>query len=329
MVKKKNTRVLIIGGAGYIGSHVVNFLLNSHYSVAVYDNLSTGRKEHIKKNMPFYKASILNKKAIVKAFEEFKPHAIVHLAAEKSVAKSMTDANTFSDTNVIGTINILSSMQRCGIKYIVFSSSAAVFGIPQYVPIDENHPTNPINYYGATKKIMEEIMHWYDRIYGIKYTALRYFNAAGHTPTSDITVIEKDPQNLIPIILETAQKKRKLFHIFGKNYNTIDGTCVRDYIHVCDLADAHVKSIEYLQEKNKSITLNLGTGRGFSVKQVYETACKVTNMDIPMAFTKPRVGDPGELYAKAQKAQRILGWKPQYKKLEEIISHMWHAYQRN
>ncbi len=327
MVKTHQKKILVVGGAGYIGSHVVKSLRDLSYNVAVYDNFSTGRKEHIKKNVSFYKASILNKKALVAAFEEFKPLAIVHLAAEKSVAKSMHDVNTFSDTNIIGTINILRSMQLCNIKNIVFSSSAAVFGEPQYLPIDENHPTNPINYYGATKKIMEEIMHWYDVVYGIKYCALRYFNAAGHSPDSDIRVIEKEPQNLIPIILETAQKKRKLFHIFGKNHKTIDGTCIRDYIHVCDLADAHVKSIEYLQNKNNSAIFNLGTGKGFSVKQVYDAACKVTNISIPMTFVKSRAGDPGELYAKSKKAQKILGWKPQYKKIEEIISHMWRAYQ--
>ncbi len=328
MVGEKNTRVLVIGGAGYIGSHVAKDLLDSQYHVAVYDNLLTGRKQNIPTGAQFYKASILNKKALLGAFEDFKPHAVVHLAAEKSVGKSMVDANAFSDTNIIGTINILQSMHQCGTNHIVFSSSAAVFGAPQYLPIDEKHPQNPINYYGATKKIMEEILHWYDVVYGIRYSALRYFNAAGHTPQEDMVIVEKNAQNLIPIILETAQKKRDVFQIFGKNYKTVDGTCIRDYIHVCDLADAHVKSITYLQEKNSSITLNLGTGRGFSVKQVYDAACKVTNIDIPVKFAKPRAEDPSELYAKANKAQRVLGWKPQYKKLEEIISHMWQSYER-
>lgn len=325
MVETKN-KVLVIGGAGYIGSHVVKSLLQNQYTVAVFDDLSTGRKEHIKTGASFYKGSITNKEDLINVFETFKPDAIIHLAAEKSVGKSMSNANAFSDKNIIGTINILQAMEKFGTKNIIFSSSAAIFGKPQYLPIDENHPAHPINYYGATKKIMEEIMHWYDVVYGIKFSALRYFNAAGHTPDSDITVIEKDAQNLIPVILETAQGKRDMFHIFGNTYNTSDGTCIRDYIHVSDLADAHIKSIEYLNEKKESIVLNLGTGKGFSVQEVYDVACKITGIKIPVSIDKPREGDPPELYAQSTKAQELLGWKPQYKKLDEIITHMWKAY---
>ena len=329
MVKKKTSkRVLVIGGAGYIGSHVVKSLVESHYTTAVYDNLSTGKREHVKKGIKIYKASILQPAKLKNAFTEFKPSVIIHLAAEKSVGKSMQDANAFSDTNIIGTINVLKAMHEHKVKHLVFSSSAAVFGTPEYVPIDEKHPVNPINYYGSTKRIMEEIMHWYDVVYGIRYSSLRYFNAAGHSPDTDITVIEENPQNLIPVILEVALGKRKKLQIFGKNYKTPDGTCIRDYIHVSDLATAHVKSIEYLQEHNKSILLNLGTGKGFSVKQVYDIACKVTGKKIPMEFTKPRPGDPGKLFARSRRAKQILKWTPEYTSLEQIVSHAWNAFTR-
>lgn len=324
----KTLSVLVIGGAGYIGSHVVKALAESGARVFVYDNLSTGKKENVLRGIPIYAASILNKTKLAEAFAKAKPDAVVHLAAEKSVGKSMTDAISFSETNVTGTINILRAMQEHKTRHLVFSSSAAVFGSPQYLPIDEEHPTVPINYYGATKKIMEEIMHWYDAVYGIKYAALRYFNAAGHTPDTDITVIEKNPQNLIPVILETAQGTRKKLQIFGRHYATPDGTCIRDYVHVSDLADAHVLAIAYLRTKNASSVFNLGTGKGFSVKQVYDIACAVTGISIPMEYAPARAGDPAALYAKSARAQKLLGWAPRYGKAEDIVAHSWQSYLR-
>lgn len=322
------SRVLVTGGAGYIGAHVINVLIKQKYKVIVFDNLSTGKRKHLPKNVILVRKSILNNKAVKQTFEQYKPQAIIHLAALKSAGESMQDAIPYSDTNIIGTINILRAMIEYKTPNIIFSSTAAVYGEPQYLPIDEEHTKNPINYYGATKLIIENIIHWYSQIYGINYVILRYFNAAGHMPSSKINIIEPNPQNLIPIVLEVAQRKRKKLQIFGNGYPTPDGTCLRDYIHVSDLAKAHFLSLKYLNAKNKSITINLGTGRSYSVLEIYNIACQITQRNIPMEIIEKRHGDSASLYAKSILALKTLNWVPQYNNISEIIQHAWDSYLR-
>lgn len=321
-------KVLVIGGAGYIGAHTVESLLTHGFNVVVFDNLSTGKSEHLPPNVELIKNSILNNTALNKAFESYKPDAIIHFAALKAAGESMTDAVSYSDVNIVGTINILKAMVAHQVKHIVFSSSAATYGEPQYLPMDENHIQNPTNYYGATKVIMEQIISWYSKVYDINYVALRYFNAAGHTPSSALTIVEQNPQNLIPVILETAIGKRDIFRIFGNDYPTPDGTCLRDYIHVCDLAEGHSLSLKYLESHNDSLTLNLGTGRSFSVLEIYNVACEITKKEIPMEIVERRQGDPTTVYAKSVLADKMLKWKPQYTEIREIIKHAWASYIR-
>lgn len=322
------SRVLVIGGAGYIGAHTVDSMLSHGYAVTVFDNLLTGKKEHLSKEVSFIKGSILNITALNKAFEESKPDAVIHLAALKAAGESMRDGVAYSDTNIVGTINILKAMIKYNIHHIVFSSTAATYGEPQYLPMDEEHLQMPTNYYGATKLIVETIFEWYAKIYDINYASLRYFNAAGHTPSTKFTVIEQNPQNLIPIILETALGIRKTLQIFGNDYPTHDGTCLRDYIHVCDIAEAHALSLQYLSEHTDSLQLNLGTGNSFSVLEVYKMACEITKIDIPMEFVERRHGDPDSVYAKSILAYKKIKWKPQYNKLEDMIEHAWLSYLR-
>lgn len=320
------SKILVTGGAGYIGSHVVESLQKHGYQVIVLDNLYSGKKQNLPPNITFIKASILSINALRQAFTQYNPDAVIHLAALKAAGESMVDAISYSDTNIIGTINVLKVMLTHKVKYFVFSSSAAVYGEPQYLPIDEEHILSPTNYYGATKLIMENIIRWYSKVYELKYTTLRYFNAAGHMPYSKLTIVEPDPQNLIPIVLEVATGKRKKLQIFGNDYATHDGTCVRDYIHVCDLAEAHVLSLKYMEQDEESLELNLGTGKGYSVQEIYNAACQITQQTIPMEYTDKRFGDSAELYAKSVLAHKKLKWIPQYTNIETILQHSWNAY---
>ncbi len=323
-------KVLVTGGAGYIGTHVVYSLLKHNYQVMVYDNLSNGIKTSLLNKTKFVKEDICDTNAIHKAIKSFNPDAIIHLAALKSVSTSFSHIQEYTNTNILGTINILNAMLQHGISYFVFSSSAAVFGTPHYLPIDEEHVKFPVNYYGETKLIIEKLLYWYSKSENppFYYSALRYFNAAGHEPKVDWGIIEQKPENLIPVILETALKKRKKFNIFGNDYNTPDGTCIRDYIHVSDLAQAHVLSLQYLEEKQKSIELNLGTGKGFSTKEVYDMTVKVSQRNIPMNFSERRKGDVESLYAKSVLAKKMLHWTPQYD-IEDIILHAWDVYEKH
>lgn len=316
------TKVLVIGGAGYIGSHVVLELLEKGYEVVVFDNLSTGQKVNLQTKATFIEGDILDIPALEKAMQT-KPDAVIHLAAKKAVGESMEKPDLYASNNICGAVNILNAMLKFDVKNIVFSSSAAVYGMPNYFPVDEKHEKNPINFYGYTKSLIEDIMAWYSNLKGLNYIALRYFNAVGYDAKGRIKGKEKNPQNLLPIIIEAATGQRSGFQIFGNDYQTADGTCERDYIHVSDLASAHQKAIEYLLKEKKSHCLNLGTGKAVSVKQMVDATERVIGKPLTYTYGPRRAGDPATLIAKSDLAQKILGWQPKYLNIEEIIKTTW------
>ncbi len=313
-----NKKILVLGGAGYIGAHVVNELLKKQYKVLVYDNMSTGQKDNLFDEAEFVRADILDVKALEKAMEGVA--AVIFFAGKKAVGESMSNPELYAENNLIGAVNVLNAMCKKGVKNIIFSSSAAVYGVPQYVPVDEEHPLEPINFYGFTKLETERLLKWYDRLKGIRFAALRYFNAAGYDVEGKVKGREQNPQNLLPIIAEVADGKRKCLQIFGTDYDTPDGTCLRDYIHVSDLAKAHVLALEALLAGRDSMTLNLGTGRGVSVKEIVAAAEKFLGRKLPVEYAPRRAGDPAVLYAKADKAKEILGWEPKFVSVDEIVS---------
>lgn len=317
-------KIFVTGGAGYIGSHVVYQLLKAGYKVTVYDNLSSGSKKNIFPREKFIKGDILNYNLLQKSLQGGYD-AVFHFAAKKSVGESMEDPSLYAENNISGTINLLKAMQKNKVDKFIFSSSAAVYGAPEKLPLTENSNTNPENFYGYTKLEIENMLKWYARLGKIKYASLRYFNAAGFDPSGKVRGLEKDPQNLIPIIMEVATGKKKQLNIFGNNYKTKDGTCVRDYIHVTDLAEAHLKALLYI-DKNKSIVLNLGSENGSSVTEVLETARKITHKTISAKVVARRKGDPAALYASSAKARKLLNYKPKYSDLESIIKTTWDVY---
>ena len=314
-------KVLVVGGAGYIGSHVAKALMLKGHEVTVYDNLSTGQEINLFKQNRFIKGDILDYPALVEAMRG--QDAVVHLAAKKAVGESMENPMLYSVNNISGSLNILNSMVECGAKYIVFSSSAAVYGMPEVPLIDENVPLNPINYYGFTKLEIEKFMGWYDRLKGIKFVALRYFNAVGYDADGDIRGKEINSQNLLPIMMEVVSGKRDKLKIFGNDYPTPDGTCIRDYIHVSDLASAHVLALEKLNQGMTSQSLNLGTEKGTSVLEMLRAVEKVVGRKLPAEFAPRRAGDPAILVASAAKARSLLGWKPQYLDVEKIVQTVY------
>ena len=318
-------RILVIGGAGYIGSHVVKDLLANGHEVTVFDNLSSGHRCNLFPNAAMAEGDITDPEALRRVMRKGFD-GVVHLAAKKAVGESMENPQKYAVNNLSGTINILNAMADNNIKYLVFSSSAAVYGIPQYLPIDERHPTEPINFYGFTKLDIEKLMNWYDRLKGIKYIALRYFNAAGYDESGDVRGLDTAPQNLLPIIMEAAIGKRDKLKIFGNDYDTPDGTCIRDYIHVSDLASAHTAALNYLQEKNRSEILNLGTETGTSVLEMLKAAEKVIGRPIAFEFAPRRPGDPARLTASAQTARQLLNWKPRHSDIDNIVRSTWAVY---
>lgn len=318
----KNVRVLVVGGAGYIGSHVQKQLLEEGFQVVVFDNLSTGDKVNLLKGAEFIEGNILDKQALNDAMSQ-NIDAVVHLAAKKAVGESMEHPEIYAENNITGALNILNAMVANGVKHIVFSSSAAVYGMPEYVPLNEKHQIKPINYYGYTKICIEQNMDWYAKLGKLNYAALRYFNAVGYAADKSITGRERNPQNLLPIIMEVATGKREKLSIFGNDYDTPDGTCVRDYIHVSDLATAHTLALRYLMTDNQSFAVNLGTGKGTSVKEMVDATEKVIGKKLNYDYAPRRAGDPAELTADASLAREILGWKPRYTDVEEIIRTVW------
>ena len=319
--------LLIIGGAGYIGSHVSREFLDRGYSITVYDNLSSGRKENLFPQARFIQGDILDYELLRRTMAEGYA-GLVHLAAFKAAGESMTKPEKYSVNNITGTLNILNAAAETGVRAVVFSSSAAVFGDPQYIPLDEKHPVNPINYYGFTKLEIERFLHWYDRLKGIRYAALRYFNAAGYDVRGRITGLEKDPANLLPIVMETAAGIRASLSIFGNDYDTPDGTCVRDYVHVNDLAVAHVLAFERIGGGAESVVLNLGSENGISVKEMIDAARVVTGQAIVANVVGRRAGDPSKLIASSSKASELLGWKARFSDVNTLVESTWNVYKK-
>ncbi len=319
--------VLVIGGAGYIGSHVVKELNKQGHKVTVFDNLSSGLRQNLFKQNGFIHGDILIKEQLDKAFAQGFD-AFIHLAAFKAAGESMVSPEKYSVNNITGTLNILNSAVEHGCKRMVFSSSAAVFGEPQYLPIDEAHPKNPENYYGFTKLKIEEFMAWYEKLRGLRFAALRYFNAAGYDVDGEIYGLEQNPANLLPIIMEVACGMRPKMKIFGNDYDTRDGTCIRDYIHVTDLAAAHVKALEWIAKNDKSLTVNLGSEKGTTVIEMVEAARRITGKPIPADYAERRPGDPASLVASAKYAAEVLGWKAQHSDVDTLLETTYKAYQK-
>ncbi|WP_196593043.1 UDP-glucose 4-epimerase GalE [Pectinatus sottacetonis] len=315
--------ILVCGGAGYIGSHMVDELLKRKEVPVVIDNLRTGHREAVPENVKFYQADIRDSKALDKVFTENKIEAVIHFAACSLVGESMEKPLLYLNNNVYGMQVLLEAMVKYNVDKIVFSSSAATYGEPQKVPIVETDPTEPTNPYGESKLMMEKMMKWVSLIHKVRYVSLRYFNVAGAAEDGHIGEAHSPESHLVPIILQVPLKKRAAITIYGEDYPTRDGTCIRDYVHVVDLADAHIKALNYLRENNKSDIFNLGSGNGFSVREMIEAAKKATGEDIKVIIGKRRPGDPAQLVAASEKAQKVLGWKPHYTDMESIIKTAW------
>ncbi len=320
-------RILVIGGAGYIGSHVARAFLDHGYEVTVFDNFQTGLRENLFNDAAFVHGDIMRpeqlRAAMAGGFD-----GCVHLAALKAAGQSMLQPELYSEANIAGTINILSQASAAGIARIIFSSSAAVYGSPQYLPIDEDHPKEPENFYGFTKLEIERLLEWYDRLKGMRYGAIRYFNAAGYDVRGRIKGLELNPENLLPIVMEVAAGIRPKLSIFGDDYPTRDGSCIRDYVHVSDLAEAHVTAFEYILKNDKSLTVNLGSETGISVFEMVERARSITGRPVPAEVTGRRAGDPSELVASSAKSRELLGWVPKYSDVDTLISSTWKMYEK-
>lgn len=326
--------ILVLGGAGYIGSHAVDQLINQGYKVAVIDNLLTGHQEAIHHKAHFYQGDIRDQEFVRSVFAKESIEGVIHFAASSLVGESVEKPLKYFNNNVSGTEIVLEVMHEFDVKYIVFSSTAATYGEPEDNPITETTPTNPKNPYGESKLMMEKMMRWCDEAYAMKFVALRYFNVAGAKADASIGEDHNPETHLIPIILEVALGQRDQLAIFGDDYNTEDGTCVRDYVHVEDLIAAHILALEYLRAGSSSNIFNLGSNSGYSVKQMLEAAREVTGKEIPAKVAPRRAGDPSTLVAASDKAKTILGWQPQYTDVKKIIETAWnwhakrpHGYQ--
>ena len=321
--------ILVLGGAGYIGSHTVYELIDAGRDVVVADNLLTGFRAAVHPKARFYELDIRDRKALDQLFEQEKIEGVIHFAASSQVGESMSDPLKYYDNNLGGTICLLESMVAHGVDKIVFSSTAATYGEPERVPILETDRTQPTNCYGETKLAMEHMMRWTSQAHGLRYVALRYFNACGADASGTIGEAHNPESHLIPLILQVPNGKREAISIYGTDYDTPDGTCIRDYIHVTDLAQAHILAVQYLQNGGESSIFNLGNGVGYSVREVIETARKVTGHPIPAVETPRRAGDPARLVASSEKAKAVLGWKPVHDSLEEIIASAWNWHQHH
>jgi UDP-glucose 4-epimerase len=326
-------RVLVTGGLGYIGSHTVVELLNAGYDVIIYDNLQQGHKEVITaiskivnckdSDIKLIIGDLCEKDKLNKIFTDFKVDSVMHFAADCSVPESMLNPKKYFHNNVENSLTLLNCMVENKVDKIIFSSSAAVYGEPKNIPIKETDPTEPTNVYGETKLMFEKILYWYNKIHGIKYVSLRYFNAAGAHPSGLIGEDHNPETHLIPLVIYTLIGKSEEIKIYGNDYPTPDGTCIRDYIHVTDLATAHLLSLEYLYKNNESKIYNLGNEKGFSVKEIINIAEKVTNKNVPKKIVSRRPGDPAVLVASSEKIKQELKWNPQYSDIEKIISTAW------
>ena len=314
--------ILVTGGAGYIGSHTVKELLRAGYEVVVLDDLSAGHREFVL-TPHFVQGDIRDRALLDRVFRRYPITAVMHFAALTSVPESVENPARYYEVNLLGTWNVLEAMRAHGVKLFVFSSSAAVYGDPQKIPIPEDHPAQPKSPYGRTKRMVEEILADYEKAYAFRYVSLRYFNAAGSDPEGEIGEWHEPERHLIPIVLEVALGKRPYLEIFGTDYETPDGTGVRDYIHVTDLAQAHVRALQHLEAGGESRVYNLGIGRGYSVREVVEVCRRVTGRDIPVREGPRRPGDPAVLVADPSRAMRELGWQPRFTELAPMVETAW------
>lgn len=315
--------VLVTGGAGYIGSHVVEELKKQGYTPVVYDNLSTGHEQAVPEDVQLIMGDIHDSNFLLHVMATYEIDAVIHFAASSLVGESMTDPAKYYYNNVVGSLGVLEAMRLGGVEMIVFSSTAAVYGEPEEWPIREDMPLQPTNVYGRTKLVIEGMLRDYGAAYPLRHVALRYFNAAGAAQHGNIGEDHHPETHLIPLILKTAQGKRDSIGIFGTDYPTKDGTCVRDYIHVCDLARAHVLALKYLEQQGESTVFNLGSEQDFTVREMIETAKKVTGLDFPVKEEGRRAGDPAVLVASSEKIHRVLGWKAEESSVEQIIGDAW------
>ncbi len=318
-------RVLLFGGAGYIGTHVAISFLDRGDTVGIFDNLSSGLRSNIPEGAAFYEGDILDRARVSEVLSEGWD-AAVHLAAFKAAGESMLKPEKYSENNITGSLIIMTECEKHGCMNFILSSSAATYGEPQYLPIDEKHPADPTNYYGYTKLCIEENLKWYSRLKGMHYAALRYFNAAGYDTDGRMMGLERNPANLIPVIMECAIGERKEVGIFGTDYDTPDGTCIRDYVHVTDLAEAHAAAADYLMRTGENLVVNLGSEKGLSVREIVETARRVTGEPIPSVDSPRRAGDPARLVASSALAHEKLGWSAKRSDAETLIESTWKVY---
>ena len=316
-------KICVTGGAGYIGSHAVKILSNQGHEVIVIDNLSTGYIQAVDKRATFYNVNIRDEAKLTEIFKEEKVEAVIHFAAFSIVPESMTNPLKYYDNNVFGTSCLLAAMHNASVNYIIFSSTAAVYGEQTVMPITEEMTETPTNAYGETKLAMEKMMAWAEKAYGIHHIALRYFNVAGAYHDGSIGENHNPETHLIPLILQVPLGKREEIYVFGTDYDTPDGSCIRDYIHVEDLIDAHIKALNYVMKEKKSTYFNLGSGEGYSVLEMIEAAKKVTQLPIKATIKGRRAGDPARLIASSSKARQVLGWEPKYTNVEDIIASAW------
>ncbi|ALG68334.1 UDP-glucose 4-epimerase GalE [Beggiatoa leptomitoformis] len=314
--------ILVVGGAGYIGSHIVKLLLKEKYRVITFDNLSTGYR-HAVLGGEFFLGDLANRDDLRRVFQHYPIDGVMHFASFIQVGESVTHPDKYYQNNFVNTLNLLDIMLEQGVKACLFSSTAAIFGEPLYVPIDEKHPKNPANPYGRTKWMVEQLLNDYDRAYGLRAICLRYFNAAGADPECQLGECHEPETHLIPLVLQTASGRRKSITVFGQEYDTPDGTCIRDYVHIQDLCQAHLLALEQLLHGAPSDVYNLGNGAGFSVREVITSAQQVTQRNITVIYGASRAGDTARLVADATKARQQLGWNPQFADLSTIIQHAW------
>ena len=322
-------RLLVLGGAGYIGSHTALELIKKGHEVVVVDNLVTGYVKAVPEKATFYQGDIRDFDFLDDLFKKEKIDAVIHFAAYSLVGESVKNPLKYYDNNLYGTKVLLDAMIKNDIKKIVFSSTAATYGEPENIPILETDRTCPTNPYGETKLAMEKMFHWASKAHGLSYVSLRYFNACGADATGQIGEAHNPESHLIPLVLQVPNGKRESVSIYGTDYDTPDGTCIRDYIHVTDLAEAHILAVEYLAKGGESNIFNLGNGVGYSVREVIETARRVTGHPIPATEVPRRAGDPARLVASGEKAKNILGWEPKIKQLDEIVESAWKWHRKH
>lgn len=320
-------RVLITGGAGYIGSHTAKALARAGVEPVVYDNLSTGHSWAVKWG-PLIEADLCDYQALKQAVEQYDITAVIHFAAHAYVGESVRDPRRYFLNNVINTLNLLNVLLDAGIGRIIFSSSCAIYGIPNSIPILEDHPKVPVNPYGESKLFIERALDWYGRAYNLRWASLRYFNAAGADPDGELGEVHDPETHVLPLVIQTAMGKRGTVEVFGVDYPTADGTCIRDYIHVSDLAEAHVIALQHILSNAESFSVNLGTGRGISVREMVAAVERLAGVAINLRPAPRRPGDPAVLVADSSRAQELLGWRPNFSTLETIISTAWRWHSR-